>query len=198
MCCLAALPCLGLLTLSFGLIALAADRGPVFFRQEMVGYGGQRLRLFRFRTMRMKSGARMPREGSVLIPGGRFLRASGLAELPQIVNVLRGEMSIVGPRPVHEYDANQAAPELSAVPGLTGWWRVSHPGRVNADQVAQWDAVYPQRKTLWLDSRIILQTIPVVCVNALGFRNSDAMANRLPRDATRESGSLGTPSQRPW
>jgi lipopolysaccharide/colanic/teichoic acid biosynthesis glycosyltransferase len=202
-CSIAALPLLGFLTFVFGIVAATVARGPVFFRQENIGYGGRRIRPYRFRTMRERAPStaqRTPRGAQTLIPGGRFLRASGLAELPQIINVLRGEMSMVGPRPVFENEFVSAEPSrVIAVPGLTGLWRVSHRGESTADQTAQLDVVYAESKSLRLDFRIILLTIPVVCVNAMGAMSSKSTGTALhAKNAAAESASLRAPSQQPW
>ena len=122
-CCLVALPLLGLTALVAALVTVTASPGPILFRQERIGCRGRRFCLFKFRTMHlsaspsthqshfeqlMKGNVPMQkldaRQDARLIPGGWWLRASGLDELPQILNVLRGEMSIVGPRPCIPYE----------------------------------------------------------------------------------------------
>src|SRR5471030_3341288 len=116
--CVLALPVLALVTLVMEIVMRIVSPGPVFFRQERVGYRGQRFYLYKFRSMKVNTDPRLHREhvrslvgsnapmvkieskqNSCLIPGAWLLRASGLDELPQIINVLRGEMSMVGPRP---------------------------------------------------------------------------------------------------
>lgn len=112
-CCLLALPLLGVVTLFVACVTTTAAQGPIFFRQQRLGLKGQRIWLYRFRTMRVGPASR----SSGLIPGGVFLRATGLAELPQIVNVLRGEMSSVGPRPQPEdttSPGDETAPRAAA------------------------------------------------------------------------------------
>lgn len=201
-CCIAALPLLGLIAFVFAIISATVAKGPVFFRQENIGRTGQRFALFRFRTMRMKSFAPVEpasRGTPELIPGGRFLRASGLAELPQIVNVLRGEMSMVGSRAVRENESVSAAPPgRSAMPGLTGLWRVAQRNGSNADETAQLDNIYAERKSPWLDIKIILQTIPLLCAAAMDAWKSKSAGNRLRRNAAAESASLRAPTEQPW
>jgi exopolysaccharide production protein ExoY len=116
-CCVLALPVLSLSVLVMSLVVRFTSPGPLFFQQERVGWRGRRFKIFKFRTMTipgnavhqahskqlMKSNAPIVKLGARrdprLLPGGWMLRASGMDQLPQIINVLRGEMSLVGPRP---------------------------------------------------------------------------------------------------
>jgi lipopolysaccharide/colanic/teichoic acid biosynthesis glycosyltransferase len=162
-----------------------ASPGPVFFRQERVGYRGRRFMLYKFRTMHVsadvsthqahfaelvKGNAPMlkldSRGDSRLIPGGWLFRASGLDELPQIINVLRGEMSLVGPRPCIPYEYIQYTPpqrqRFGTAPGLTGLWQVSGKNRTTFEEMIRLDVEYVARRSLLLDVRIILLTVPAL------------------------------------
>jgi lipopolysaccharide/colanic/teichoic acid biosynthesis glycosyltransferase len=159
--------------------------GPVLFRQERVGHLGRKFMCFKFRTMfvgaettthqgylqhLMKSGAPMvkldARGDSRIIPFGVLLRSSGLDELPQLVNVLRGEMSVVGPRPCLAYECEDYLPwqweRFNTLPGLTGLWQVSGKNQTTFAEMMQLDISYAREKTLWLDLMIILKTIPAI------------------------------------
>jgi len=141
------LPFLIPLALLVTMLIRSGSRGPILFRQERVGYLGRRFRCFKFRTMfvdadttthqghlhqLMNSNAPMMKMDSKgdprIIPFGVLLRASGLDELPQLINVLRGEMSLVGPRPCLPYEYDNYLPwqkeRFVTVPGLTGLWQV--------------------------------------------------------------------------
>lgn len=97
---------------------------------------------------------------------GRFLRATSLDELPQLINVLKGEMSLVGPRPVPSYEVAEYEAwhyeRLAALPGITGMWQVKGRGRVTFDEMMQMDIEYVRNRTLWLDLRLLLMTVPAV------------------------------------
>jgi lipopolysaccharide/colanic/teichoic acid biosynthesis glycosyltransferase len=159
--------------------------GPVLFRQERVGYLGRKFMCFKFRTMfvgaettthqghlqhLMKSDAPMVKldaRGDLrIIPFGLLLRSSGLDELPQLINVLRGEMSLVGPRPCLPYECDDYLPwqreRFNTLPGLTGLWQVSGKNRTTFAEMMQLDISYAREKTLWLDLTIILKTIPAI------------------------------------
>ena len=128
-----------------------------------------------------------------LIPMGSLLRATGLDELPQLLNVLRGEMSIVGPRPClpYEYELYDAQERrrFNAVPGLTGLWQVSGKNRTTFDRMIQLDIEYSERRNLWLDVQIILQTLPALwrqcqdlkAVKAVKGRESAASTARIAK-----------------
>ncbi len=97
---------------------------------------------------------------------GRILRATSLDELPQLVNVLRGDMSLVGPRPVPLYETEAYKTEqlmrLDALPGITGWWQVNLRGRGTLDQMVELDVEYIQKRSLWMDIKILFLTVPAV------------------------------------
>jgi exopolysaccharide biosynthesis polyprenyl glycosylphosphotransferase len=157
--------------------------GPIFFKQERCGLNGQPFTMLKFRSM--VSGAEQLKEelralnemdGPVfkvtndprITPVGRFLRKYSLDEFPQLVNVLRGEMSLVGPRPlpvdeVQRFDDPAHRRRLSVKPGLTCLWQVS--GRNNVKDFKDWvrlDLQYIDNWSIWLDLKILWQTIPVV------------------------------------
>ena len=184
-CCIVALPFFAMAALWAFFITTTAARGPIFFRQERVGYLGRRFQIYKFRTMHvsasvsahqahfsqlMMSNAPMQkldsRGDTRLIPGGWLLRASGLDELPQIINVLRGEMSIVGPRPCipYEYD-RYTIPQrerLKSVPGLTGLWQVSGKNRTTFEEMIRLDIAYGQKLAVTSDIGIMLRTLPAL------------------------------------
>lgn len=153
---------------------------PVLFRQERAGLGGESFRLTKFRTMtdgRDATGSLLPDEDR-LPPFGQFLRSTSLDELPELVHVLRGEMSLVGPRPLpvsylDRYSARQAR-RHEVLPGLTGWAQVngrnstSWPGRL------EMDVWYVEHRSLLLDLRIIWRTLRVVV--SRGGVNEDGQA----------------------
>jgi exopolysaccharide production protein ExoY len=159
--------------------------GPVLFRQERVGYLGRKFMCFKFRTMfvgaettthqghlqhLMESDVPMvkldARGDSRIIPFGLLLRSTGLDELPQIINVLRGEMSMVGPRPCLAYESDNYLPwqreRFNTLPGLTGLWQVNGKNQTTFAEMMRLDISYARNKTLWLDLTIILKTIPAI------------------------------------
>ncbi len=179
------LPGLLLLGAFVALVVKIGSPGPVFFRQRRVGYKGREFVCWKFRTMvvnaeteshrrhtqeLIKSRARMVKldqhQDPRLIPLGSLLRASGLDELPQLINVLRGEMSLVGPRPCIPYECEAYEPwhrgRFDAAPGLTGLWQVSGKNRTTFDQMVLLDIEYSKRLSLWLDLKIILKTLPAL------------------------------------
>ena len=169
-------------------VALAikiGSRGPLLFRQERVGYRGRSFTCFKFRTMKpnaktdthrihvkdlIASSAPMTKldagKDDRLIAGGNWIRAAGLDELPQIINILRGDMSIVGPRPCISYEYDLYEPwqrsRCDAPPGLTGLWQVSGKNRTTFEQMVQFDIEYSRRMSLWLDASIVARTAPAI------------------------------------
>jgi len=147
------------------------SRGPVFFVQERAGVKGKLFNSIKFRTMVHKAaehGLRLNiRAGDERITRiGRLLRSWSLDELPQLINVLKGDMSIVGPRPtlpyqVEQYDDFQRR-RLLVKPGITGWAQVNGRNAISWEQRIKLDVWYVENWSLWLDVKILLKTVTVV------------------------------------
>jgi len=185
----------GLMILGAGvaLLVWCGSRGPALFRQRRVGYKGREFTCYKFRTMRVDAEAtphrdhfRQLMESDIpmtkldarsdprLVPLGALLRATGLDELPQLINILRGEMSWVGPRPCIPYEYERYQPwqrrRFDAVPGLTGLWQVSGKNRTTFNEMIRLDIEYSERMSLWLDLKIILRTFPALWQQCLDSR----------------------------
>ena len=148
-------------------VALALGR-PVLFTQRRTGIGGKPFTLYKFRTMtnaRDASGELLP-DGERLTTFGKFLRSTSLDELPELWNVLRGDMSLVGPRPLlPEYlplYSDEQRRRLDVLPGLTGWAQINGRNAISwADRFA-FDVWYVDHQSVWLDLRILLSTVGLV------------------------------------
>ena len=184
-CILLALPALALL---FSLISLwikLSTRGPIFFRQERVGLSGRRFVCLKFRSMKVGADTQLHKDylkqllrserpmtkmdvkgDPRLIPLGALLRSTGLDELPQLINVLRGDMSLVGPRPCIPYEAEEylswQKERFETLPGLTGLWQVSGKNQTTFNEMINLDIAYVRNKSLWLDIKIIFKTLPAL------------------------------------
>jgi len=177
---------LGLLLISPVLLAFAVlvkltSPGPVFFTQQRVGLDGQGFPMFKFRSMAKDAEERLPElaglsetEGHLfkikddprITPLGRFMRRYSIDELPQLLNVFFGHMSLVGPRPplpreVAKYNAWQLK-RLRVRPGITGPWQVSGRSLLPFEDMVRLDIYYIENWSLWLDIKILLRTVPVV------------------------------------
>jgi lipopolysaccharide/colanic/teichoic acid biosynthesis glycosyltransferase len=187
--------------------------GPIFYRQERVGYRRSRFMIFKFRTMHANAETRSHEEyfaqlmkldcpmtkldaidDSRLIRCGRLLRASGLDELPQIFNVLSGEMSLVGPRPClpNEFERYQPSQQerVNAPPGLTGYWQVNGKNKTTFSEMIAMDIFYAEHMSPWLDFQIILRTIPALIgqtIESRGRGSADTVAPELSGDALNAS-----------
>jgi lipopolysaccharide/colanic/teichoic acid biosynthesis glycosyltransferase len=176
---------LGLLLLAPLLIALAlavrlTSPGPAIFRQRRAGRGGREFVMWKFRTMvdgadRMRAALTTGlREDEWLdlehdprvTPLGRFLRRTSLDELPQLVNVLRGDMSLVGPRPLPLDEDVRIPPWATARagvrPGLTGAWQVAGREAIGFIEMVRLDCDYVRQRSLWVDLKILARTLPAV------------------------------------
>lgn len=164
--------------------------GPVFFHQERLGMRGRPFTIYKFRTMAVNADSEIHRRyvqalitssdsglrgssGAYKLDAdprittvGAWLRATSLDELPQLINVFRGEMSLVGPRPPLEYEAElyseRDARRLEVIPGMTGLWQVSGRNETNFAQMVDLDLEYIERQSLLLDLRILARTFSAV------------------------------------
>ena len=187
------LPLLLVLGLLIALLIRLVSTGPLLFRQERVGHMGRKFMLFKFRTMYVGSDPdihrghldhlltsnqpmqKMDQRGDRrIIPFGVLLRSSGLDEMPQLINVFRGEMSLVGPRPCMPYEKKRYLPwqkeRFNSLPGLTGLWQVSGKNNTTFLEMIQMDIEYSRKKTLWLDLAIISKTIPALLIQMYEMR----------------------------
>jgi lipopolysaccharide/colanic/teichoic acid biosynthesis glycosyltransferase len=184
---MASVVALALLALPFAAIALAIkldDRGPVFFRQIRIGRGGKPFRVWKFRTMSVME---VSPEGPDLLSRsdpritrvGRLLRNLGLDELPQLLNVLAGNMSLVGPRPtlayqVDRYDASQRR-RLELRPGITSLAVVAGRNALSWNERIELDVWYIDHWSLGLDLKILLRTLWCVLVTREGLYGKDGV-----------------------
>ena len=171
-----------------GAIALAIvleKRGPVFFAHTRIGKGKRRFRLWKFRSMVVDADGMLARyleahpdrlaewsethklkDDPRVTRVGRLLRRCRLDELPQLISVLRGEMSMVGPRPIVEEEIPKYGPAFSlyvqVLPGLTGLWQVSPHTHTSYRERTELDMQYMRNRTLWMDLLILLKTVRVV------------------------------------
>ncbi len=167
--------------------------GPALFRQERIGHLGARFLCLKFRTMKVNADTTVHREhlnhlmtsnrpmkkldatgDRRLIPGGLWLRTLGVDELPQIINVLRGEMSLVGPRPSTAYEYEMFQPRhrrrCETLPGLTGLWQVKGKNRTTFEKMMELDITYVETKSLFLDVKIIAGTLPAILLQVWDVR----------------------------
>lgn len=170
-----------LLLIVMALIVLN-DGFPIFFRQKRVVRGGKLFLIYKFRTMvkdaenilisnesiyneYVKNGYKIePDKDPRILPFGKFLRSSSIDELPQFFNVIKNEMSVVGPRPVVEKELNdlygsQKDKYLSLKPGITGLWQVSGRSNIKDSERVALDIQYLETKNIFLDIKIILKTV---------------------------------------
>ena len=183
---------IALVVLALPMLLIAAcirvsSPGPALFRQERVGYGRKPFTLYKFRTMRVDGDDRALRDlvmrelrgedtvvdGSSklhadprITPVGHWLRKTSLDELPQLINVVRGSMSLVGPRPCLVWEAElfptKYEARFSVLPGITGLWQVTGRSALGTLEMLQLDLAYVEKRCLWRDLGILLLTVPAV------------------------------------
>jgi exopolysaccharide production protein ExoY len=207
-CILLSLPLWLPLMILLMLVTRIASPGPIFYSQKRVGLGGRHFSIWKFRTMKVSAETQTheryfenlmrvdcpmtkldaygdPR----LAPFGRVLRASGLDELPQIFNVLNGEMSLVGPRPCTPNEFAHYEPwqrrRVNCLPGLTGYWQVNGKNKTTFRQMIEMDLFYLKNTSIWLDLKIILRTGTVMAGQIFESR-------QVPHRSRQENGSAGS------
>jgi exopolysaccharide production protein ExoY len=194
-CILLALPFWLPLMLLLMLVTRLASPGPIFYRQWRVGLGGRQFMIWKFRTMKVSAETqthehyfaelirtncamtKLDIQGDPrLAPFGRFLRASGLDELPQIFNVLAGEMSLVGPRPCLPNEFANYEPwqreRVDGLPGLTGLWQVSGKNKTTFNDMIRMDLAYLNKMSLLLDLKIMFKTAATIAQEVTECRQS--------------------------
>ena len=164
-------PLLVLISPLLALLALAvrlAAGSPVLFRQVRPGLRGRPFTLYKYRTMtdaRDAEGGLLP-DARRLAPFGRFLRSASLDELPELFNVLHGEMSLVGPRPLLTKYLSRYTPEEmrrhELPPGITGWAQVQGRNRLTWEEKFALDVWYVDHASLWLDLKVLALTLPLI------------------------------------
>lgn len=168
--------------LGIALLIKLGSRGPIFFRQDRYGIEGKTFSIYKFRTMQADANAAQhveylkdlrQQDGKLekidqqfrLVPLGKWLRALSIDEVPQLINVIKGEMSIVGPRPdvlpPTEYESWQLA-RFDTAPGLTGLWQTRGKNSTTFDRMVRLDIGYIRHRCLGLDLRLMLSTFPTV------------------------------------
>ena len=172
------------------LIALAIrleDGGPVFYRQERIGRDGRPFLLTKFRSMcvgaeRKGAGILVEKNDSRITRVGRLIRKLSLDELPQLFDVLRGDMSVVGPRPGLRYQAelydDTQRRRLAVRPGVTGWAQVNGRNAIAWPERIRLDVEYIERLSLAMDLRVLLRTIPAVLRGSGMIADADYWKNR--------------------
>ena len=164
------------------------SKGPAIFRQPRAGKAGTPFVLYKFRTMKLGGDpfAPSPRSGedSRLTPLGRLLREYSLDEWPQFVNILKGDMSLIGPRPLYlsqiaEWNERQRR-RLLVKPGLTGLAQISGRANLTREEKLELDAQYVERASLWLDGRILLATLGLVLARRGIYERTYAQTEHAP------------------
>jgi exopolysaccharide biosynthesis polyprenyl glycosylphosphotransferase len=147
------------------------SKGTVFFIQERVGKNGKPFKAIKFRTMlvgadKKTRGRYIDKENPYVTHFGKFLRRSSIDELPQLINVLKGEMSLVGPRPTLKYQVEKyneyQKKRLLMKPGITGWALVNGRNKLTWEERIKYDVWYAENWSFWLDIKILFKTVWVV------------------------------------
>jgi len=180
------------LFLMIGVLIKMVSPGPVFFKQKRVGYQGKIFDCLKFRTMTVNADNSLHEQyvcqltcsekpmtkldmedDERIIPFGNLLRITALDELPQLINVIRGEMSLIGPRPCLPYEARNyqiwQRKRFHAMPGLTGFWQVNGKNRTTFKEMIRMDIRYVKEMCLWLDMKILMGTIPAILIQVAEY-----------------------------
>ena len=182
---LMAMPFLGLALIIFAPIIYFTDKGPVFYNAERVGKDGKLFKMFKFRSMYVNAPDIRLADGSTyngeddprVTPIGRFMRKTSIDELPQILNILIGTMSLIGPRP-DPPDWLERYPEdikvfLTVRPGITGYSQAYFRNSADGDAKMQHDAYYATHCTFWMDIKIFFKTITTVVLGENTYKDME-------------------------
>jgi len=189
----------------FAVAIKAEDGGPVFYRQTRVGHGGHRFQVLKFRTLRVKADEVvrpwMVPDGTWVTRVGRLLRRTALDELPQILNIARGDMSVVGPRamPVDEFEANRATMpslehRLAVRPGLTGIAQVYGKATRDVKTKLRYDLLYVRSHTFLLDLKLVALSFWISLCGSWEGNGDDGRSGRRRRTGRNAAAPTGTPT----
>lgn len=179
-------------------LLIARDGGPVFFRQTRIGRNGDLYRVFKFRSMIVNADDYLDDTGAPtrdrITPVGRFIRKTSIDELPQFINILLGDMALIGPRPIlpmflpHMYDAEKQ--RMNALPGITGWAQVNGRNMIKWSERFKLDVHYINNASLWMDIRIVAMTVQkILFASDIATDRNTAQVN----DVTNRPGPNVTP-----
>ncbi|RAZ80725.1 sugar transferase [Planococcus halotolerans] len=185
------MPFLLLVILCVGIIIKLEDKGPIFYNAERLGKNGATYRMFKFRTMKVNAPDLRNEDGSTfsaendsrLLKSGSFFRKTSIDELPQIINVFLGSMSIVGPRPDLPEHINQYTEEekekLSVLPGVTGYNQAYFRNSIDWSERKKNDVFYSRNVSILFDVKIILKTIQTVIFRKNVFTTKEDVKNEF-------------------
>lgn len=190
------------------IIIKTVSKGPILFKQERVGQGGNIFTFLKFRTMKINKDNGLHRDYSTdfirhnktmekldkkdprIIPLGKFLRKSCIDELPQLINVLRGDMTLVGPRPCIPYEVKEYIQwhkyRFDVAPGLTGLWQVSGKNRLTFNKMIRLDIYYASNMTFWLDIKILFKTVPAIIIQIIDNIKIEAFFQKMHKNTIPE------------
>lgn len=179
---------------------VAESKGPAIFKQERLGKGGKVFKIYKFRSMcvgaeHTGSGVYSGKNDARVTKVGKIIRATSIDELPQLVNILKGEMSFVGPRPpltYHPWTIDKYTPEqkrmFETAPGITGWAQVNGRKEVEWHERIKLNVWYVDNMSLWLDIKILFKTVFKVLTNADNVNSSETLKSE-DREDNKESES---------
>lgn len=172
----------------FAIIIKLESKGPVFFKQKRIGKDKKNFYIYKFRTMRTDTPKDMPTHllkdaESYITKSGKIFRKTSIDELPQIINILKGQMSIIGPRPAlwNQYDLIKERDKYNANsirPGLTGWAQVNGRDELEIPIKAKFDGEYVEKMSLLFDTKIFLKTIIKV------FKHDGVVEGKVEKEKT--------------
>lgn len=193
---LIALPFFLLLFIPIAIMIKIGDRGPVFYKAERIGKNGRMIKMLKFRSMKVNAPNILNADGSTynakddprVTKIGKILRETSLDEIPQILNVLKGDMSIIGPR-ASNYSALESYLEdemdkLKVRPGITGYVQAYYRNNATPHEKRVHDGWYANNLTLWLDIKIIFKTIAVVLKRENLYTSTEAANAEQPKKET--------------
>ena len=186
---------IGLILSSPALVVIAitikmSSDGPILFIQRRVGKNGRVFRIYKFRSMahgaeRHTAGRYISKEDSCITPVGRIMRRWAIDELPQLINVLKGDMSIVGPRPTLEYQVEKynshQRKRLDVKPGITGWAQVNGRNNISWPERIDLDVWYAENWSIFLDARIMFMTLPAILKREFAFAGDTVIDDEIVR-----------------